>query len=92
MHKSGTGYTCDMHVWEGLVCLHVSDFECKANVITLECKANTITPRRVDSPFCCIRSSLTRDTSVLEMGRGVERWRDVGGRVVCGGRCDGGQR
>ena len=34
-----------MHVWgraEGLVCLHVSDFECKANVITLECKANTI--------------------------------------------------
>jgi hypothetical protein len=54
MHKSGTGYTCDMHVWgraEGLVCLHVSDFECKANVITLECKANTNTPAELTHLF-----------------------------------------
>ena len=72
--------------------MHVSDFECKANVITLECKANTITPSRVVTHLFVDDLPSPETPACGDEGRGVERWRDVGGRVVCGGRCDGGQR
>ena len=83
-----------MHVWgraEGLVCLHVSDFECKANVITLECKLIQLHRAKLTHLF--VDDLPSPETPACgDEGRGVERWRDVGGRVVCGGRCDGGQR